>query len=312
LGKPLGAILDFHHLKVFLAAAGCLNYTHAGEELRLRQSTVSAHIKQLEAELGLKLFEHVGKRLALTEAGRLLEPVARRAVQGIAEVQSAADEYKGFARGSVHLGASTTTGLYILPWLLTQFHALYPNIYVRTTLSNTSTIERMVLDAEVDFGFVGGHLITGKLISHQWLEDHIVLITAPDHRLAATRRISVGSLRTETLIQREDGSATRAILESELERAGCRFDHIIELGHPEAIKEAVMHGLGIAFISRFAVERETRSGDLVVVPVNGVAPRRNLQICYRPKKHLSKADTALISEAQQMIRYYGSDKVRQI
>jgi DNA-binding transcriptional LysR family regulator len=292
--------LDFHHLKVFLAAARHLNYTRAGEELRLRQSTVSAHIKELEGELGLHLFERIGHRVALTEAGRLLEPIARLAVQGIKEVQLAADEYRGVARGSLHLGASTTTGLYILPRLLAQFHTLYPEIELRTTISNTSAIERMVLDAEVDFGFVGGHLISGQLVSRQWLEDHIVLIAGPRHRFAAMRRIGIALLRQETLIQREDGSATRATTERELQNAGCVFNGVIELGHPEAIKEAVMSGLGVAFISRFAVDREAKSGDLVIVPLRGMAPRRNLQICYRPQKHLSNADRALMAEAEGM------------
>jgi len=297
----IGVNLDFHHLKVFLAAARHLNYTRAGEELRLRQPTVSSHIKQLEGELGVRLFEQIGKRLILTEAGRLLEPVVRRAVLGIAEVQLAASEYRGLARGSLHLGASTTTGLYILPRLLARFHALYPEIQLRTTLSNTGTIERLVLDAEVDFGFVGGHLITGQLVSRQRLEDRIVLIVSPQHRFAGMRQTSIKSLSGETLIQREEGSATRAIIEKGMQEAGCVFKAVIELGHPEAIKEAVMSGLGVAFISSFAVEREVKSGDLAIVLLSKLGPRRQLQICYRPQKHLSKADRALIAEAEEMI-----------
>ena len=293
--------MDFHHLKVFLAAARHLNYTRAGEDLRLRQSTVSSHIKQLEGELGVQLFDQIGRRLVLTEAGRLLEPVARRAVLGIAEVQSAAADYKGLARGSLHLGASTTTGLYILPRLLARFNALYPDIQLRTTLSNTSVIERMVLNAEVNFGFVGGHLVSGQLVSRPWLEDSIVLVAAPHHRLSSQRQVSIKSLSGEVLIQREVGSATRAVIEKEMQRAGRVFKKVIELGHPEAIKEAVMSGLGIAFISRFAVEREAKSGDLAIVAVKNLALQRRLQICYRPQKHLSRADATLIDEAEKMV-----------
>jgi DNA-binding transcriptional LysR family regulator len=293
--------VDFHHLKVFLAAARHLNYTRAGEELRLRQSTVSSHIKQLEGELGVRLFEQIGKRLVLTEAGRLIEPIARRAVLGIVEVQSAVADYRGTGEGSLHLGASTTTGLYILPRLLARFHALYPNIKLRTTLSNTSTVERMVLNAEVDFGFVGGHLITGQLVSRRWVEDRIVLIAAPRHRFAAMRQVGMKLLSGETLIQREEGSATRTVIEKELQSAGCVFNEVIELGHPEAIKEAVISGMGIAFISHFAVEREVKSGDLIIISVKKMAPRRQLQICHRPQKHLSNADTALIDEAEKMM-----------
>ena len=292
--------MDFHHLKVFLAAARHLNYTRAGEALHLQQPTISGHIKQLENELGVRLFEQIRKRLVLTEAGRLLEPIARRAVLAIAEIQVAADEYRGFAQGSLHLGASTTTGLYILPRLLARFHGLYPNVQLRTTLANTSTVEKMVLNAEVDFGFVGGHLISSQLVTRQWLEDHIVLIASPHHRFASKRQVGFKLLSGETLIQREEGSATRALIESELQRTGCVFRTVMELGHPEAIKEAVMSGLGVAFISRFAVEREAKSGDLIIVRVNNLAIRRRLYICYRSQKHLSRADTALIDEAEKM------------
>lgn len=289
--------MDFHHLKVFLAAARHLNYTRAGEQLRLQQPTVSAHIKQLEAELGVQLFERVGNRLTLTEAGRLLEPIARRALLALEEVHVAVDEYRGLGRGSLHLGASTTPGLYILPRLLTRFRRLHPNIALRLTIANTEAVERMVSSGEVDFGFVGKHLIAKEIVSRSWLEDRIVLIAPPDHRFARRRRVEIGSLANEPLIEREAGSATRAIIEKALESHDCAPTRIIELGHPEAIKEAVMSGMGIAFISRFAVEREARSGVMAIIPVAGFSLKRELHICYRQDKHLSKADTALMAEA---------------
>jgi LysR family transcriptional regulator, low CO2-responsive transcriptional regulator len=292
--------MDFHHLKVFLAAARHLNYTHAGEELRLRQPTISAHIKQLETELGVSLFEQIGKRLILTEAGRLIEPIARRAQLSLAEVQTAIDEYRALGRGSLHLGASTTAGIYILPKLLTHFRALYPNIELRTSLANTSQVERLILDGEVDFGFVGSHPLSTHLVSEPWLSDQIILIVSPQHRFAGQRSIELKQLLSDILIQREKGSATRVLIEKELSVSASRFARVIELGHPEAIKEAVSNGLGIAFISRFAVAREIRSGDLVCILVKKWSLSRRLQICYREEKHLSKADTTLVAEAHRL------------
>jgi DNA-binding transcriptional LysR family regulator len=292
--------MDFHHLKVFLAAARHLNYTRAGEELHLQQPTVSAHIKQLEGELGITLFEQIGKRLVLTEAGRLIEPIARRAQLSLEEVKVAVDEYRALGRGSLHLGASTTAGLYILPRLLAHFHRLYPNIELRTSFANTSQVEGLILDGEVDFGFVGSSLKSEHLISQPWLSDRIILIASPDHHLTRNRRVEIKPLLSETLIQREKGSATRDLIEKELSASAYRFERVIELGHPEAIKEAVSNGLGIAFISGFAVEREIRSGDLVCIPVRRWSLSRQLQICHRQDKHLSKVDAALISEAHKM------------
>ncbi|MCI0488477.1 MAG: LysR substrate-binding domain-containing protein [Blastocatellia bacterium] len=286
-------------MKVFLAAARHLNYTRAGRELRLQQPTVSAHIKQLEAELGVQLFEHVGRRLVLTEAGRILETVARKALFALEDVQSALDEYKGLERGTLRLGASTTPGLYLLPRLLARFNRLYPNIALRSVIENTVKVERMVLQGEVDFGFVGGHLVTGEIVSRPWIDDHIVLITPPDHRFARASQADVRMFADETFIQREAGSATQAMIETEMEKAGVAFKRVVELGHPEAIKEAVISGMGVAFVSRFAVEREAGAGDLAVVPLAGFEIQRQLRICYRPGRRLSKADAALMSEVER-------------
>jgi DNA-binding transcriptional LysR family regulator len=292
--------MDFHHLKVFLAAARHLNYTRAGEELRLQQPTISAHIRQLETELGVTLFEQIGKRLILTEAGRLIEPIARRAQLSLEEVRIAVDEYRALGRGAIHLGASTTTGLYILPKLLAHFHTLYPNIELRTSFANTSQIERMILNGEVDFGFVGSNPLSGHLLSEPWLADQIILIASAQHRFATRRSVDIKALLDDTLIQREQGSATRDLIEKRLMASSYQFRRIIELGHPEAIKEAVMNGMGIAFISRFAVERQIESRDLLMIPLKGWSLSRQLQICYRRDKHLSKIDAVLIDEAQKM------------
>jgi DNA-binding transcriptional LysR family regulator len=292
--------MDFHHLKVFLAAARHLNYTRAGEELRLQQPTISAHIKQLEAELGVTLFEQIGKRLVLTEAGRLIEPIARRAQLSLAEVQIAVDEYRALGRGSLHLGASTTTGLYILPKLLAHFHTLYPNIELRTSFANTSQIERLILNGEVDFGFVGSPPLSEHLTSEPWLTDRIILIASNQHRFATRRSVDIKALLDDTLIQREQGSATRNLIEKQLTTSSYQFRRVLELGHPEAIKEAIINGMGIAFISHFAAERQMESGDLLMLPLKEWSLSRQLQICYRRDKHLSKIDAVLINESHKL------------
>lgn len=292
--------MDFHHLKVFLAAARHLNYTRAGAELHLQQPTISAHIKQLESELGVTLFEQIGKRLVLTEAGRLLEPLARRAQLSLEEVKIAVDEYKVLGRGALHLGASTTTGLYILPRLLAHFHKLYPNIELRTSFANTDQVINLILKGEVDFGFVGSVLPPDQLVSQPWLTDQIIFIVSHRHRLANKRSVDLKELLGETLLQREEGSATKKLIEMKLSDSSTRFERVIEFGHPEAIKEAVINGLGVAFISRFAAERALQSGDLVALPLREWSLSRQLQIGYRRGKHLSKIDAALIAEAHKI------------
>src|SRR5262249_30095790 len=146
------------------------------------------------------------------------------------------DEYKGVGRGELHLGASTTTGLYILPKLLALFHRLYPNIELRTSFANTSQVVSLILNGERAFGFVGSVPSSDQIVSQPWLTDSIVFIVSSHHRLANKRSVDLKELFGETLLQREQGSATRNLVEKTLSASSNRFGRVIELGHPEAIK----------------------------------------------------------------------------
>jgi len=290
--------MDVRDLQVFLSVARHLNYTRAGEEVNLSQPSVSVRMRQLERELGTKLFDQLGKRIALTEAGELLVPYANRVIAAMNDARHAIDELQGLERGSLQIGASTTPGMYLVPGVIAHFKQQYPKIEMHLTVKDTRQIEVGVIKNEFDFGFVGGHLAGDEVEVVPWLTDELVLIAPAGHCLASKRIVKPQDLLTEKFILREEGSATRAVVASHLRKFSIEPDSVMEMANPESVKKAVQNGLGIAFISMFAVETELRARTLVAVKVPALQVSRELKIVYRKDKHLSRAAKAFIDMAR--------------
>ena len=293
------ASMDVRGLEVFLSVAKHLNFTRAGEEVHLSQPSVSVRIRQLERDLGSKLFEQLGKRIALTEAGQLLLPYAIRVMAAMDDALHAIDELKGLERGSLRIGASTTPGMYLIPGTIAQFKQQYPKIDVHLAVRDTRQIEEGVIRNEFDFGFVGGHLAGDEVDVLPWIIDHLVLVVPSNHLLARKKSVKVADLRKERFILREPGSATRAAVVNHLQKSDLKVETIMEMENPESVKKAVQSGLGIAFISKFAVETELKAKTLVAVRVKGLDINRELKIVYRKDKHLGRAAQTFIEMARK-------------
>jgi len=290
--------MDVRDLQVFLSVAKHLNYTRAAEEVNLSQPSVSVRMRELERDLGTRLFEQLGKKIALTEAGQLLAPHATRIIAAMSDARQAIDELQGLERGLLRIGASTTPGMYLIPRTVAHFKRQYPKIEVHLAVQDTRQIEDGVIRNEFDFGFVGGHLAGDEVEVLPWMTDHLVLVVPSNHVLARERPVNVADLRKERFILRESGSATRAAVVSHLQKSDLDVETVMEMENPESVKKAVQSGLGIAFISKFAVETELKAKTLVVVRVRGLDIRRELKIVYRKDKHLSRAAQAFIEIAR--------------
>ncbi len=292
--------MDVRDLEVFLAMVKHLNFSHAGEEIHLSQPSVSIRMHRLEEELQVRLFEQIGKKVLLSEAGRLLEPHARRILAALEDSRRTIEEYRGLEQGSLRIGASTTPGMYVVPRIIARFKHLHPRIAVSLVIKNTRQIEEAIINNEFDLGFVGGHLIGGEIETLPWRTDELVLIVPPGHPLAHRIDIKPSDLAKETFINREQGSATRAVVEKHLRLPGVSTERSLELGNPEAVKLAVRDGLGISFVSKFAIGAELKAKVLFSPKIKGVKICRELKIIYRKGRHLSRADSALIETAQQV------------
>ena len=290
--------MDARDLQIFLSVAKHLNYTRAAEEVNLSQPSVSVRMSQLERDLGAKLFEQLGKKIALTEAGRRFLPYAMKVIAAIDDARHAMDELHGLERGSLRIGASTTPGMYLIPRTIAQFKQQYPEIEVQLAVKDTRQIEEGVIRNEFDFGFVGGHLVGDEVEVVPWIIDEVMLIMPVDHRLSRKRSVNSKDLIGEKFIFREQGSATRAVVDAHLLQCKVEAESIMEIENPESVKKAVQHGLGVAFISGFAIETELRAKTLVAVKIRDLEIRRELKIVFRKDKHLSSAAHAFVEIAR--------------
>ncbi len=291
-------LMDIRGLEVFLSVATHLNYTRAGEQVNLSQPSVSVRIHQLESELGVKLFEQLGKKVALTEAGLLFVNHARRVLTAIEDARHAIDEFQGLQRGTLRIGASTTPGMYLIPETIARFKTLYPKIEIHLVIRDTKQIEVGVIKNEFDFGFVGGHLAGDEVDVVPWRTDELLLVVPRNHPLATKKRVRPQDLRTERFILREVGSATRAVILDHLNSSHLNVETVMELENPESVKRAVKSGLGIAFISGFAVETELQAKSLAAIRVQGLNIKRELKIVFRKDKHLGRAAQTFIELAR--------------
>ncbi len=288
--------MTFRQLEIFLAVARARSFTRAAQTIHLGQSTLSQHVHELEEELGVRLFDRLGRAVTLTEAGRLLAEHAARVVTTLTGARRAIDELKGLARGSLVIGASTTPGIYVLPGVVAAFRRRYPGIDVSLRIANSRVIEERVRADAVDLGVVGGHVIhANERCVAAGLLDELVLIVPPGHRWATRREVPRRALAGIPLLMREPGSATRQVTERALQQAGIAYTTAMELDHVEAIKQAVMAGLGLAFVSTHAVRGETATRRLHALRIRGLRVRRHFHVIHNEARALTASGRAFMA-----------------
>src|SRR5262249_3806128 len=269
----------------------------AGGKIESSQPTRSEHISELEGELGKQLFFRRGRRrvVAVTEAGRVFEQFAERAVSAVEGARQALADLDGLAHGSLLIGASTTPGLYVLPAIVAAFREKYPGVDVKLHIANSQTIEGRVRERELDLGIVGGKASRpGEECLAAGMRDELVLIVPPGHAWARRRAIAPASLTDQPLLIREEGSATRSVTERALQQARVKFRVAMELDHTEAIKQGVMAGLGVAFVSVYAVRGEIATGRLRALRLQGVPMRRHFHVIHHEARRVTASARAFM------------------
>ncbi|MBI4241670.1 MAG: LysR family transcriptional regulator [Candidatus Rokubacteria bacterium] len=292
--------LTLRQFEVFLAVARAGSFRRAADTLHLSQPALSQHVRELEEELGARLFDRLGRTVVLTEAGRLLEEHALRLFATLDGAREAVGELLGLKRGSLLIGGSTTPGIYVLPSLMAAFQARYPGIRVALRIANSRVIEERVRANELDLGVVGGHVLgPGERCLTAGLLDELVLVVPPAHPWAGRGSVRPEQLADERLLMREEGSATRQVTERALQQAGVKFRMAMELDHTEAIKQAVMAGLGVAFVSVHAVKEELTAGRLRVLRLRGLPIRRHFHVIHHEARALPPAARAFVELLQE-------------
>ena len=286
--------ITLRHLRIFEAVARYSSVSRAARELHLTQPAVSMQVKQLEEQVGLPLVDQVGRRLVITEAGQELRRHAQRIAAQMVELNGAMDQFRDLERGVIRI-AVVSTANYFLPPIIAQFTGRYPAVRISLRVANRETVLAALADNHTDLAITGQPPESLDVVAQNFMENPLVVIAPPSHRLAGRQRITLRRMADETLVVREPGSGTRAAMERafaehELEwRAGC------ELGTNEAIKQAVQAGLGLAVVSAQTVQLEVETGRLVTLPVEGFPVIRHWYVVHRNDKRLSAATQAFRS-----------------
>lgn len=295
--------MNMHYLRVFLMVAEHEHITRASEELIISQPAVTKTIQHLEQEIGLELIERHGRRIALTYAGHVLHKYARRVFAMEREMEDALAALRDVDAGEVTLAASTTTGVYLLPPIVSHFRARYPQVALHIAILNSSEIVDQTLNWHLDFGLVecDTSILPVELQVEVFAHDELVLVVSPNHRWKGLQTLKPEALCEGELVLREQGSGIREVIEHALLAHDVKVRPLLTVPDNEAIKQMVISGVGAAILSSLAVQRELASGDLVRVPIEGLDLRPELSLVQRTDKQLSRAAQAFCDLLQPNI-----------
>lgn len=295
-------------IRVFLTVVEKKSFSKAAKALFLTQPAVSFQIQMLEEYYGTRLFDRVSRNIILTQAGHLLLKYANEMSRLQAELEREMQDLTGNIKGKLKIGASTTIGEYIAPYILGAFKHLYPEVELSLEVANSEDIEAAIHDTTLDIGLIEGPLISKDLESLPFLHDQLQLITSVDHPWSHLETISVFELDKYPFISREKGSGTRTEIEQHLKKAGFSANHlnvIMELGSSSAIKAAVESGLGISILSKWAVQDKVNAGMLHRINLKEDEFTRTFQIIYHKKKFKTQA-------SEEFLRFLKTDAIEQM
>jgi DNA-binding transcriptional LysR family regulator len=258
------------------------------------QPAVSSHIADLESALKLTLFERLPRGVRLTEAGELLLGYSRRLAALEEEAELAMTELRGMTRGRLRIGASTTAGAWLLPRLIGEFKRKFPGIEVMLDIGNTAEVHQRLVDGLLDFSVTEGFVEDPALVGEAVFQDQLVAIAPPSHPLIHMRHLKARMLNDTPMLLREPGSGTRAVVQRALEKKRIKPRHTMSIGSTEAIKQAVIAGLGVAIVSRMTIERELADGVLRIIPFADLSIDRPILLTMVKGRPQSSATQAFL------------------
>ncbi|MEL6157976.1 MAG: LysR substrate-binding domain-containing protein [Cyanobacteria bacterium J06623_5] len=275
-----------HQLKVFEATARHGSFTRAAEELYLTQPTVSIQVKQLTKAVGLPLFEQIGKRLYLTEAGQKLLDTCQEIFSGLEKFEMSVADLKGMKQGQLKL-AVITTAKYFVPRLLGPFCQRYPGIDISLKVTNHQRLQESMAANEDDLYIISQSPSQPDLKIHPFLENPLIVLAPTGHPLAKKKNIPIEMLNNQPFIMREPGSGTRKAVEKIFSEKDIKVKVSLELGSNEAIKQAIAGGLGISVLSQHTIISEGTTGEFAILDVQGFPIERHWYVANLAGKQLS-------------------------
>lgn len=277
------------HLHVFKSVAETNSMSEAARRLYLSQPAVSQTIAELESEVGMKLFERFNKSLQLTEVGEVLFAYSKRVHDLMHEADITMQEYANIQKGRVRVGASPTVGIYLFPEIIGDFKKDHPQVHVDFTIDTSAKIEQKIGSHEIDLGLIEGKIHSKDFVTIPFAKDELVLVCSPRHHWVVTQREMIDplELEDEVILQREPESGAREVIQKSFRQLQINFPKEMVLNNIEAIKKSVEANIGVAFLSKYAVEDEIQDRRLVQVMVDGVQITRDICVFYHKEKFMS-------------------------
>lgn len=287
--------MTLEQLRIFVAVAEREHVTQGARDLKLTQSATSAAIAALEARYATKLFDRVGRRVALTDAGRLFLPEAKAVLARAFAAETVLADLAGLRRGSLILAASQTVANYWLPPVIHRYQSRCPGITIKLTIGNTETVAAQVHEGVANLGFVEGAIENAMLSVESLGVDELVLVVPSDHPWTLHPPDPAKDFKTARWVMREAGSGTRSILETTIAAFGVKIrdlDISMEFPSNEAVRAAVEAGAGVTVISKLVAASSLKAGTLVAVDV-GLSKRQFFMLRHK-ERYVTQAERELL------------------
>lgn len=285
--------MDVKQLQTFIVLARLLNFRAAAEELNYSQSTVSDHIRNLEQELGVKLFERIGKKVFLNEEGNKLISPAQKMLQDAEEIHELFNKGEK-VHGDLRIGAAETLCAFWLPPLLKEYTKIYPKVRIILKMADCLEFHELLEKNIVDVAFsLHDESKRKDLFQIDIFDDSTVFVASPDHPFSTFKKIAMDELENQSFILVESESGYTMELKKLFQKLNVQVDAAMELGSIEAIKQCVKEGLGISFLPRIAVDKEIKNGELVILPVETDNILIHAKMVYHVNKWMSSPMEAL-------------------
>lgn len=289
--------MDLHTLKIFMAVAQEKSFSRAAERMFRTQPAISLAVQRLEAELGEKLIDRVGKDLVLTDAGRMVVEYANRFENMEREMEVSISELRDNRAGRLTIGANESTTLYLITHIL-QYRRLFPRVKVQVRRCLSSKIPNQIMDGDLELGVVSYDPADDRLESRIIYKDHLAFVVSPRHRFAKREHISISELGMETFIAHNVVSPYRELVLKAFQSHKIPLNMDVEMPTVETIKIMVGKDEGVAFLPRMCVEMELQQGSLFEIPVKELDVVRPIRLLFPARRILSHAATAFLEVVQ--------------
>ena len=291
-------------MRTFYYTAKLGSLTKAADVLCVTQPAVTKQIQQLQYQSDLKFLNQIGKKMVLTDAGKVLFGIAEKIFEMESQAEESIRDFQQLKSGNIRILSSESFGAYYLPYIIIFFNKLFPDICISADILTNEEVVDNTLTLNNDLGFLSNQAEHPKLVIREILEDPLILIVPPDHNLSETASLEPRILENHTLIMHERGSATRKIVDEFIRKNSLKVTIKWELSNNESIKRLVEQGLGLSIISKNVVKEELKSGRLVAIRLTDSILKRKYFLIHHKDKYFSKALQSFVDISLQWAATY--------